>query len=205
MSLGSSFSASRLGRLGGRMPADSKEQKDLTTSNVIGLPAVGQLTGVLTLINGCAQGTTAFTRIGRRIKMTSLYIRIWNLTAATQVGSSTTRIIVVYDKQSNATAPVATDILLADGIQNGNNLSNSRRFVTLCDKVMQSIGPAGPQAAYKKIYLKLNHPVEFNTGSAGTIGDIQTGAVYVLLYANGGTTTAGSSHQTFTRIRFVDL
>lgn len=192
----------QLARTGGRLPATSGELRNLDT--VPGIPAVGTTTGYLTLLNGCSQGTTATTRLGRRITMKSIYIRGNLQMAATTTGYCPVRILVVYDKQTNATAPSASDILVADAVNNVNNLSNSRRFVTLFDEIIPVIGSAGPQAAYVTLYKKLNHVVEFNAGSAGTVGDIQTGSIYSLIYANNLTGGATLLNGLVCRIRFAD-
>lgn len=191
-------------RIGGRLPFDSRELKDITTHNVVTVPALGVNTAVLTLINGVAQGTTATTRNGRRIFMKSLMIRFSAIMANTSGGATAGRIMVVYDKQSNATAPAATDILLADSIISVNNLGNSKRFVTIWDKLIPCIGSAGPQSVLQAKYKVLNLPVDFNIGSAGTIGDIQTGSLYIMIYTNATITTAATNWAFDTRVRFSD-
>jgi len=54
-------------------------------------------------------------------------------------------------------------------------------------------------------YKKINKPVEFNTGSAGTVGDITTGSVYLLTWNNGALLTANPTERGNTRIRFADF
>lgn len=190
-------------RIGGRLPATMGELKNIDTT--LGVPAVGVTTGVLTLLNGTTQGTTATTRLGRRITVKSIYIR-GNLTLnPTSTGFSEFRLLIVYDKQANATAPVATDILVADTINNVNNLSNSRRFVTLMDYAPEhGIGTAGPQMHQISLYKKCNLVTEFNAGSAGTIGDIQSGSIYALMYFNGRITVAAANANINVRVRFSD-
>lgn len=186
-----------------RMLSSSSEKKDITpaASNPFGTLAA---TGSVLLLNGVAQGTTANTRLGRRITMHSLLVKGTVQLAPTTTGASPLRLIVVYDSQANAAAPVATDVLLADVISAPMNLSNSRRFKILFDEVVGCIGTGGPQAAWIERYVKLNHVVEFNTGSAGTIADIQTGSIYMLGYNNGNFGTAFPTASIQTRIRFTD-
>lgn len=188
------------------MPASSTELKNidvsLTTGSNIFVPA--STAGVVTLLNGVAQGTTATTRLGRRITMRSLFIKGDVSMAPTTTGAAPLRILIVYDMQTNATAPVATDVLTLDQINSPMNLSNSRRFKTLCDIEIPCLGAQGPQAVQWSRYIKLNHAVEFNTGSAGTVGDIQTGSVYMLTYQNGGLLVANPTTLVYTRIRFSD-
>jgi len=124
--------------------------------------------------------------------------------APTSTGTSPLRVLVVYDKQPNGAAPAATDILAADTIQSVNNLSNSRRFVTLCDEIIPCIGTQGPGSDHRVIYKKLNQAVEFNAGSAGTVADIQTGSVYMLTYQNANILVAAPTGAVVTRLRFSD-
>lgn len=186
-----------------RTLADKSEKKNIdvtTTSQVVAAQATAQVL----LLNGCAQGTTALTRLGRRITMKSLYWMWDGSMAATSAGASPLRLLIVYDKQTNGAAPAATDILVADAIGYPNNLSNSRRFVTLFDELIECVGASGPSAWFRKGYKKLNLNVEFNTGSAGTVADITSGSVYALIYQNGNIITANPSGQFYTRVRFTD-
>lgn len=189
-------------RVGGRMPAGNHELKNI---DVIGSTiTVASSSGLISLINGVAQGTTATTRLGRRIQMKSLFIRAEIRMAPTTAGASPIRYLVIYDKQTNGTAPAATDVLTTDALYSPMNLSNSRRFVVIFDKVWPCLGTAGPQSITVEKYIKLNLPVEFNTGSAGTVGDIQTGSLYTLLYQDAGLITLAPPGAFYTRVRFSD-
>lgn len=202
-----SSAAAPLARVGGRMPVAARstgELKDLTLTSTNRIP-VNSAAFTTTLLNGCAQGTTAGTRIGRRITMKSLLIR-WNIAlAATTAGAGAIRILVVYDAQANATAPAVTDILDTDNFVAGMNLSNNRRFKVLCDVILdQGVSTAGPGANCGTRYVRGDWNTEFNTGSAGTIGDIQSGSVYMLTAQSGNLITAAPLSTIFTRIRFQD-
>lgn len=204
----SSSAAAPLMRVGGRQvlarpaPGAVAEQKDITfaTAATVGVVA----TGSLTLLNGVAQGTTAGTRLGRRIRMKSILLR-WNFSmSTTSAGGSAFRILVVYDAQSNGTAPAVTDVVVLDAITAPMNLGNARRFKVLCDELVPCIGTAGPQSQIGTRYIKGDWPVEFNTGSAGTIGDIQTGSVFMLIWQDGKLITAAPQSTVYTRVRFTD-
>lgn len=187
-----------------RLVADKAEKKniDVLSGNMI---TAATATGNLQLLNGVATGATAITRQGRRITMKSLYV-IWEGSmAATSAGASALRLLIVYDKQANAAAPVATDVLASDAIYDMNNLSNSRRFVTLMDKTIDSVGTGGPQSWFLKEYKKLNLITEFNTGTAGTIADITSGSVYAFVWQNGNLITAAPTNALKVRIRFTDM
>jgi len=190
-----------LARTGGRLPASMGELKN--KDSVLTFPAFATGTASITLLNGLQQGTTATTRLGRRIVMKSVYLFGQCQLAPTSTGSVTVRVVVVYDKQANATAPTAADLWGADGINNMNNLSNSRRFVTIIEDI-RNLGTAGPQATFYQKYKKLNLPVEFNAGSAGTIGDIQTGSLYAFVVTTNALGVASLTTAVQVRVRYSD-
>jgi len=180
--------------------------KDTTTSVTMGIASGAFSTpGATTLLNGLAPDSTASGRIGRRINMKSLYIRgTAQLAAASTVGGPV-RMIVIYDKQSNATAPAVTDILVADSFIAPNNISNRDRFVTLVDQVVGPISTAGNQQVAFTCYKKLSHAVQYNAGVAGTIGDITSGAIYILFAQGGSIATAAPVAGFYARIRYEDF
>lgn len=157
------------------------------------------------LLNGLANGSDASTRIGRKITMKSLLIRFYATMAATSTGGSVIRYLVVYDKQANATAPAITDILLADEFSSYNNLSNRDRFVTLVDYITEPISDNGAKSTGGVIFKRINLETMFNAGSAGTIGDITSGSVYIFNCQTGGIATAAPNCVARCRIRYTDV
>jgi len=157
------------------------------------------------LLNGLQSGSTATDRIGRKITVKSVLVR-WRATlATTSVGGSPIRIMVVYDKQANATAPAITDILLSDGFTSQNNLSNRDRFVTISDFITEPLAAGGPTSIAGVIYKKLNLETQYNSNSAGTIGDISSGSIYMFIAQTGGITTTTCDFAANVRIRYSDL
>lgn len=165
------------------MPVGSSELKDITNNfTPANLFVGGTTTASLQLCNGIAQGTTANSRLGRRIIMKSFMVRIVLAKAPTQTQESPVRIMLVYDQQTNGTTCVATDVLQTDSIFGLTNLNNSNRFKILFDKHFKMGSVSDTSINYHK-YWKCNLPVQFNAGSAGTVGDIQTGSVYILAWS----------------------
>lgn len=161
-------------------------------------------TGVL--LNGVATGTTAITRIGRKITIKSLLIR-WSIRLSSgTTGGSPVRILVVYDRQSNASAPAITDVLLLDEFHMPNNLSNRDRFITIFDHITDPISVQGEYARSGVLYKSLNLEQMFNAGSAGTVGDISSGAIYVFVAAvPSAIGVANIAVNMQSRIRFTDV
>jgi len=181
------------------------EVKDITVrSTLLGLAASTATASAGVLLNPIAQGTTASTRIGRRLKMTSMFLRWYVTLAPTTTGATPVRLIIVYDAQSNGAAPAITDILLTDEISSPNNLSNSRRFKVLVDEQRECIGTSGPQSFMAERFVKLDKLVEYNTDAGATVAAITSGAVYAFVYQAGSLATANATGVFYSRIRFVD-
>jgi len=160
--------------------------------------------GATTLMNGLANGSDASTRIGRKVVLKSLYVRWSYSLAATSVGGSPARIIIFFDKQANAFAPNNTDVLAASEFNRPNNLSNRDRFITLYDHITPTVSANGEYSVAGSCYKKLNLETIFNQGTAGTIGDITSGSIYIMFAQNGKITTAEPTLTWYGRIRYSD-
>lgn len=176
------------------------------TTSALGVASAAFTTpGPTFLLNGLVPDSTATGRIGRKVVMKSLLFRAELRLATTSTQGGYMRYIIVYDRQSNATAPAVTDILLADACTSPMNLSNKDRFQILAEGVSNVVSVNGDYcSSHIDVYKKLDHPVQFNAGVAGTIGDIQTGAVYVIFAQNGSIGTAAPSAVWRSRIRYSD-
>jgi len=158
-----------------------------------------------TLLNGLITGSTASQRIGRKVTIKSLLVRYsWGL-ATTSTGGSPLRILIVYDKQANAVAPAITDILLTDTFHSANNLSNRDRFVTISDIITDPVSTGDCFAVAGVIYKKLNLETMYNAGTAGTIGDISSGSIYMFVAQTGRIATASPEFSSTVRIRYTDV
>lgn len=164
----------------------------------------GATTWTINCLNDVAQGTSATTRLGRKILMKSVLVQ-GTLTNTTAQG----RILIVYDRQTNGAAPAATDVLTSNTIMAVQNLDNRDRFIiladiwpyaqdeTLCGEV-SGAGSAGPMG-YKR-YIKCNLETIYG-GNAGSVADINSGGLFMMTNCNGGTVGGETGIQ---RTRFVD-
>lgn len=167
--------------------------------------------GSLTLLNGLTQGTTASTRIGRRITVKSIEWR-FNCSTSTLTNWTSNRFMIVVDTQANAATPAFTDIY--DGLAPSTlrNVSNMPRFKVLYDSdefIMignLSSSPGNDMIARAfKGYIKCHIPVQYNIGTAGTIGDIQTNAIYFVQIGNSNSVTTNTDiFNSQFRIRYSD-
>lgn len=157
-----------------------------------------------TLLNALGQGTTAVTRLGRKVQLKSLYIRYSIALAPTSTGGSPARILVVYDKQANGAAPLITDILLANDFHSPNNLNNSDRFITIFDEITEPVSVQNNYSISGKLYKKLGLETVYKDTSAGDITDIATGSIYAFVANNSGIGVANGAVASYTRLRFLD-
>lgn len=200
---GTTQQAMRTGGWAGPSRSGASELKFVDTSNIGVAPASGVMT-LGALCNGLVPGSGANNRIGRKIVMKSILLR-WSIALSpTTTQGGTFRVMIVYDKQANATAPAVTDILLSANYTSQMNLSNRDRFVVLADVITDPISAGGNYSISGKLFKKLNLETMYNPGVAGTIGDITTGSLYVLIGNNGTFATAQPVITYETRVRYED-
>ncbi|MDG0902781.1 hypothetical protein P6U18_22775 [Pseudomonas sp. L01] len=192
-----------------RAKTDELKNIDVLTTGTI---TFGQTTANLALLNGVDDGATSLTRVGRKIVITSLAWRWQGSVGPTTTGASGLRLLIVRDSQTNAAAPLATDILQVDAIHSMMNLDNSKRFKVLVDHLVPCVGTSGPQAWNEKGFIQFEKPlkgkpgleVTFNNASTATVASITTGSIYALFYQNGQLLVASPTSNLYTRCRFID-
>lgn len=157
-------------------------------------------TGALSLLNGVTTGDSMSTRDGQSIKCISILfsgkMRLTSVANVMQV-----RLIIFRDMQANGAAPAATDLLVSASVTSALNLSNGKRFSVLYDRRF-TLEPNGDQGAFAHFFRKLNFHTRFNTGTAGTIADIQTNSLYLLYLSDEATNYPLLTSDC--RVRFID-
>lgn len=167
------------------------------------------LTPTPILLNGLAPGSGASQRIGTQIDIMTVELRLtWTVGGSTTPGH--VRVMMCYDKQTNATAPALTDIL-----ENGATIaptsalrlmSNRRRFKIIMDRTFShgalSTGEATGDMYFYGRYKRRPIVTQYNAGTAGTVGDIVTNALYLLIFAEASTNNPTCDY--YARVRYVD-
>jgi len=181
-------------------------------------------TGTFTLLHAPIPGTDYTQRIGRKTNAKSVYIRgrVQSEAASSAVTSvngpaQLTRMIVFIDSQPNIATPVVTDLLVSADPASQLNLNNRDRFKIVRDETFfidPYIVDASVTAATVKFnrtghnlecYNKLNLETIFNAGSAGTIADITTGALYMFwIGSNPAGTGSDANAIVSARVRYLD-
>ncbi len=158
-------------------------------------------TAGIVLLNGLAKGDDFDTRDGRQVRMKHLTLDLTFFQSGAAADITFMRIIIFVDKQANEATPVVLDYLQVSNMVSRINLDNRHRFYTLFDRVvtMSNTGQKLGQLHFKHSMSTL---VTFDDGNAGTIADITTNAIYLLLVSTEGTNLPNATW--FTRIRFLD-
>lgn len=173
-------------------------------------PVNDTLTGQTVLpLNNLAQGVTNSTRIGQKIRMTSLYWQLaFEMNQAAVNPNGFIRFMIVYDRQSNSALGNWQTLLELPGSGNPvtellspNNLDQSKRYRVLHDQRIY-LSNDDFEGRIAKKYIKLGQTVQYD-GVGGGIGDISTGG---LLFMVCGDTTTGGNVPTVSgviRLRYV--
>jgi len=179
----------------------SVEKKNVDTIGSTGNIATNQFSEVDHL-NIIGQGTSASTRIGRKVQMKSIFLR-W--TTSTGLNNAPIRIVLIYDRNSTTALPAIGDIFTADNFNGNLNLNNSDRFIVLADEVHNAnfaTNVPGSNLQYAgTIFRKMNLDAMWAT-STGDIASQTSGAVYVMTCGLAGI-GAGIGYQC--RIRYTDV
>ncbi len=163
-------------------------------------------------------------RIGRKITVTDIYIRLnFEFVNSTQanldvakIGHETVRCMLVWDKQANGVGPRSTQILLTDVYDDFRNLANTKRFTILYDRTWtfnrQTVAEGNgttrsSQSVHKefnkRISKKVFIPIEYNqTATTGILSTIRSNNVGLILWGKFGARITLKDSKC--RIRYID-
>lgn len=184
-------------------------------------------TPIITCVNGTQEGAGFWNRVGRKIMMQSIRWKGFvNFTG--NAGANTAeylRMMLIYDRQPNKATPNIADILLdipnaggagVTSAEGGLNMNNSERFMVLRDiqiAIPENANALGNATAsiidYKNRgvfdeFIKLKGLETHYTASTGGIGDITTGALFVVSYGTSPAAGAVFDVSWKTRLRYKD-
>lgn len=190
---------------------------DVDISDSAALPVVTAVAGAepaagftgLTEINCVAQGATSYNRIGSKIQVKSIQLKVGYRLIGSAPVSTLVRFLVVYDRQPNGAFPAIGDILsdnisTAPSFHSGINMANKDRFIIIRDQY-RPLCVAGGNVAVVSEFIKLRQDTQFKSNTS-TIGDITSGALYYIACTQdvGSGTSAAQQVFAHTRIRYFD-
>lgn len=192
--------------MGLNRPAGLAEKKFLDVSTTVNADDVGQVIA----LNAMAQGTSQSTRVGNKISMTSIQMRLASANGATTTTPPIIRYMIIYDKQTNAAAPTIADILQAVGVLAPMNMGNRDRFVILMEDTWRPDNTYSDAAAvaefteYKQRYKRLHLDTIYNNTNGGTVADINSGGLFFIALSNIANGTAEPTMSLYARLRYTD-
>jgi hypothetical protein len=152
------------------------------------------------LLNGLSLGDTATTRTGQSIKMDRCDLRFYIMADSTTI-LNLVRVIVVYDKQTNAASMTSADLLVNTNPNSPYTFGSQSRFIPLYDENF-ALDYNGSGIITKSVTLSANQHSIYNTGNAGTVADIVTGSLYLLVASKDLANPPSFTY--FSRLWFVD-
>jgi len=183
----------QLGVAGG----EERKYDDVTLSTAM------TTTGTFVLMNGLVPGSLASQRIGSKCDFVSILCRFRINTGATPTNCAY-RIMVIVDKQANGVAPTVAEVLVGAAlVTSPQNLDNRARFVVLLDYV-DTLDIQSHSINMKTVFMRKKISTTYNSGVAGTVGDIRTNSVYLLLSSTEAAGATAPVLSLYTRMRFTD-
>lgn len=188
-------------------------------------------------LNGTQVGSAFQNRIGQKIAMNTLYahMNIYPSGSGSSVGGIM-RIMIVYDRAPNGAAATLGDVLqtvtqagtASVTMYSGINLANRERFRVYADKrISLPACPAFTQGPYPvtvpaatiamnvngshgplEQFIFLNRAESVYAGTAGTVGDLKTGALLMFVFTDATILANAAASGWYcdyeTRLRFTD-
>lgn len=165
----------------------------------------------VTLLNPIPVGASVNQRIGKKVALKSLQMRGVIVGLQPLHFFSENTVIIVYDRKPAGALPSVTDILANDNSNSMNNDVNAPRFKiirrwdhVLLGNIVNSI--TSTTAVNLDAFVDLKGlPVIYKATGTGTIGDIETGALYLVTLGTGTAVPAAyATLQAAFRIRYSD-
>ncbi len=160
----------------------------------------------ITLLNGMQQGVTGSSRIGRRVQMKEIELR-GQITADASSIDTVVRVVVVYDADVQATTIEYVDLFDdAQAFLAQRKTIYMSRFRVLFDqtyhmRAQNAANTASLPIAWKK---RINLPIAFNDSSGGTVGDIESGVVYLISWGSALAAVVNPKSEFSSRISYTD-
>ncbi len=175
-----------------------KKFKDQTSAGTV------TATAGFILLNGLLRGDTHEQRDGQRVHLESLN---FNMTYKMDTASLETvlKIFIVQDKQPNqVTMDIAELLNTATVIPTValRNVDNIKRFI-VHHHMTFTMDSTGKKSGHYHKYIKLNIDSVYDTGNAGTIADLTTNALFLVLVSDDSIEPPIITQQT--RLRYTDL
>lgn len=166
-------------------------------------------TGQIALINTIAQGASVNQRVGKKVLLRSLQCR-GSVEGNVLTNTAEAVMMIVHDKRPTGSLPAITDILDASTSKAFANDNNTARF-TILKRIKKYVIGHSTTGGYTSasgfntdFYMGLGITQVFNAAGTGAIGDIDEGALYIVVVGDSAT-SAGPVFNVSFRVRYTDI
>jgi hypothetical protein len=185
----------------GKAMSNDLEMKAIDTA----ISVAADTTGSLTLLDGCSKGTDLNQRVARQITVRSLQMILRPRVTPTTGVDQYHRVMLVKDLQPNGAIFGITDLLISASHISLTNLSNQMRFKILFDRtfMLNASGESFSGRIFRE-NIKTKFTVQYNSGNAGTIADIATSSLYLLVIGSEAAGVTAGTVSGNVRVRYTD-
>jgi hypothetical protein len=168
------------------------------------------------LLNAILQGSGGTNRTGRQVLCDYLQLRLSFFSNASTTNDTIYRVLVLWDKEARGSAPAVTDLLSStstnllevqssydfDNVPTRFRILKDDTFVVPIRATLTSTTTVQTQV-FKHYHVPLNAKTHFYNTSAGTIGDIDSGSLYLCVIQENGSNAPQMGYDS--RLVFRDL
>jgi len=202
----------------------TRARTEKKTVDIVGSDVISS-TPNITLLNGVAEGTSFFNRVGRKFSMQSIHFRgyfAYDGEASPSDDPDYWRVVILYDRQINGGTPGIGDVfqeVTAAGTvptpdsMTSLNMNNSDRFKVIVDvrlgiasgvNTLTPILDGQSQEFTINRYSKLGG-LEVNCkGATAAVSDISTGGLWLITWGLKTAETTGYKFNWHNRLRYTD-
>lgn len=158
-------------------------------------------TGTVTYLSGIAQGITDITRVGNKILIKDILVRLQITHNPAGSVPSSMRIIFFASRQVNGVLPTIAEVLQSASQLSPLNRDNTKQYVILKDYLFSTIPATETDIMVRKFYKIVNWHA-FYDGTTNAIGDAEENHLFFLAISDVG--ADGPELVVDSRIKFYD-
>ena len=196
---------------------------EVKTADVVSLQLACNSTSTFTLCNALAQGPGRWERIGNKVALKSIQIKLSIDPIRLVTFTDTARILLVFDSNANGATPTYSSIIQSKSATNVNvtdidsfkNMDNTNRYRILMDEQFYlpqtnntggfpNIQGMNPQWQINK-FIKLGGRQTQYTDTVASIASIGTGSLFLITTSAAAAGTEGYNMVGHVRLRYWDI
>lgn len=183
-----------------RQLRNTEEKKYLDTVVNLTVPIAGNAAQVV-LLNGMSQGNTASTRIGNKVTMKGLQLRLNAKAGNGEADGQLIRFILVAEKKPEGSASAWTSICNSVDTLSNYSMTLNNNMIVLWDETF-AMDTSQFQLPIKKWIDLKGLVADYSRGNAGTVADFQQNSIYLMV--NTLNNTVATDLDGNVRLRYTD-